>query len=74
MNKHMDKNLIKKAQKPEQNKLPQERVQPDKEINTISVPKPDMIMPNEFNSVSDPKIRNQSANQAANSFSLEWEY
>ena len=66
----MDKVILKKSRDPKKNELPQERIQPDEGLNTISVPKRDMIMPREFNSVSDPKLRNPSHSQTTNMFSL----
>lgn len=68
----MDKISIKKTRKPEQNKLPQEHVQSDKDFNTLSVPKRDMIMPEEFNTVSDPKIGNETHSQAVTGHSIGW--
>ena len=55
--------LIEKARLPNHDKPQQERIQQDKNFSTTSEPKRDMIMPKEFNSVSDPQIQNHSLDQ-----------
>lgn len=54
----------KKVKIPKQNVPKEELLQPDRLFNTISSPNKDMIMPEEFNSVSNPKPSNLSESQA----------
>lgn len=59
----MNELILKKTTKPVQNKMHNNGgLKEEKRFNTISVPKEDMIMPNEFNSVSDP-VHTQSLSE-----------
>lgn len=68
------KTYPKKVIKSEQNKPHRELVQPDKNYNTISEPKREMIMPREFNSLSDPRPTRQFYSQATNTTSPDWSF
>lgn len=69
----MDKIFEKKQDIPVENKTPFTDLKEIYKSGNLSLPKQDMIMPQEFNSVSDPVIHNNSITQSAtyqNSFCL----